>query len=101
MANQNNQILKNTNAQILDEFNASIMFDKELYAQDIRGSIAHSQMLAEQGILTKQEQEAIDKENESLTKKDIEIANLQNEEEKETAKEKLILEAIKKPIFIG
>ena len=60
MANQNNQILKNTNAQILDEFNASIMFDKELYAQDIRGSIAHSQMLAEQGILTTEEQKAIE-----------------------------------------
>ena len=60
MANQSNQILKNTNAQILDEFNASIMFDKELYAQDIRGSIAHSQMLAEQGILTLEEQKAIE-----------------------------------------
>ena len=60
MADQSNQILKNTNAQILDEFNASIMFDKELYAQDIRGSIAHSQMLAEQGILTIEEQKAIE-----------------------------------------
>lgn len=60
MSNQSNQILKNTNAQILDEFNASIMFDKELYAQDIRGSIAHSQMLAEQGILTVEEQKAIE-----------------------------------------
>ena len=60
MSNQNNQILKNTNAQILDEFNASIMFDKELYSQDIRGSIAHSQMLFEQGVLTKEEQEAIE-----------------------------------------
>ncbi|MGA1932692.1 argininosuccinate lyase [Arcobacter sp. YIC-464] len=60
MSNQNNQILKNTNAQILDEFNASIMFDKELYAQDIKGSIAHSQMLCEQGVLTKEEQEAIE-----------------------------------------
>ena len=59
MANQNNQILKNTNAQILDEFNASIMFDKELYPQDIRGSIAHSQMLCEQGILTIEEQKVI------------------------------------------
>lgn len=59
--NQNNQILKNTNAQILDEFNASIMFDKELYAQDIKGSIAHSKMLASQGILTNEEQEAIEK----------------------------------------
>ncbi|WP_421716256.1 argininosuccinate lyase [Arcobacter arenosus] len=56
----NDQILKNTNAQILDEFNASIMFDKELYAQDIKGSIAHSQMLCEQGVLTKAEQEAIE-----------------------------------------
>lgn len=61
MSNQNNQILKNTNAQILDEFNASIMFDKELYAQDIRGSIAHSKMLASQGILTNEEQKAIEK----------------------------------------
>ena len=54
------QILKNTNAQILDEFNASIMFDKELYSQDIKGSIAHSQMLCEQGILTNEEQEVIE-----------------------------------------
>ncbi|MFW2605559.1 argininosuccinate lyase [Aliarcobacter butzleri] len=61
MSNQNNQILKNTNAQILDEFNASIMFDKELYAQDIKGSIAHSKMLASQGILTNEEQKAIEK----------------------------------------
>lgn len=61
MSNQNNQILKNTNAQILDEFNASIMFDKELYAQDIKGSIAHSRMLASQGILTNEEQETIEK----------------------------------------
>ena len=61
MSNQNNsQILKNTNAQILDEFNASIMFDKELYAQDIKGSIAHSAMLCEQGVLTKEEQQAIE-----------------------------------------
>ncbi|WP_323594043.1 argininosuccinate lyase [Aliarcobacter butzleri] len=61
MSNQNNQILKNTNAQILDEFNASIMFDKEFYAQDIKGSIAHSRMLASQGILTNEEQKAIEK----------------------------------------
>ncbi|MEV9615294.1 argininosuccinate lyase [Aliarcobacter butzleri] len=61
MSNQNNQILKNTNAQILDEFNASIMFDKELYSQDIKGSIAHSRMLASQGILTNEEQKAIEK----------------------------------------
>jgi len=52
----NKQILKNTNAKLLDEFNASIMFDKELYAQDIKGSIAHSKMLALQGIITQEDQ---------------------------------------------
>lgn len=60
MSNSNNQILKNTNAKLLDEFNASIMFDKELYSQDIKGSIAHSKMLALQGILTNKEQEDIE-----------------------------------------
>lgn len=55
------QILKNTNAQLLDEFNASVMFDKELYDQDIRGSIAHSKMLLNQGILTLEEQQLIEK----------------------------------------
>ena len=56
----NNQILKNTNAKILDQFNASVMFDKELYAQDIKGSIAHSKMLALQGIITIEDQEKIE-----------------------------------------
>lgn len=56
----NDQILKNTNAQLLDEFNASVMFDKELYAQDIKGSIAHSQMLAQQGIITSEDQKLIE-----------------------------------------
>lgn len=56
----NNQILKNTNAKILDEFNASIMFDKKLYSQDIKGSIAHSKMLALQGIITHEEQKQIE-----------------------------------------
>ena len=58
MANQ--QILKNTNAQLLDEFNASVMFDKELYAQDIKGSIAHSKMLALQEIISIDDQEKIE-----------------------------------------
>jgi len=55
------QILKNTNAELLDKFNASIMFDKKLYAQDIKGSIAHSKMLAIQGIISIEDQEAIEK----------------------------------------
>ncbi len=56
----NKQILKNTNAKLLDEFNASVMFDKELYAQDIKGSIAHSKMLALQDIITVEDQEKIE-----------------------------------------
>ncbi|MEO1957961.1 MAG: argininosuccinate lyase [Nautiliaceae bacterium] len=58
-------------AKILDEFNASIPFDKELYIEDIEGSIAHSQMLAKQGILTQEEAEKI-KEGLLKIKKEIE-----------------------------
>ena len=54
------KLLKDETTDLLDEFNASIMFDKELYAQDIKGSIAHSAMLCEQGILTKEEQKQIE-----------------------------------------
>ncbi len=48
-------------AQLLDEFNASLPFDKKLYEEDIRGSIAHATMLAKQGILTQKEAEEIAK----------------------------------------
>ena len=58
--NKNSQILKNTNAKLLDEFNASVMFDKELYKQDIKGSIAHSKMLALQGIISIEDQQKIE-----------------------------------------
>jgi argininosuccinate lyase len=54
------QILKNTNAKLLDEFNASVMFDKELYLEDIKGSIAHSKMLALQDIISVEDQEQIE-----------------------------------------
>ncbi len=60
MSQENKQILKNTNAELLDKFNASVMFDKELYAQDIKGSIAHSKMLALQGIISIEDQEKIE-----------------------------------------
>jgi argininosuccinate lyase len=40
-------------AEIMQEINASIGFDKRLAPQDIRGSKAHAQMLAETGIITK------------------------------------------------
>lgn len=48
-------------AKLLDEFNASLPFDKKLYAEDIKGSIAHATMLAKQGILTANEALSIEK----------------------------------------
>ena len=44
---------------IMQAINASIGFDKRLYAQDIAGSRAHAAMLAAQGILTHKDAEAI------------------------------------------
>jgi argininosuccinate lyase len=44
---------------IMEEINASIGFDKKLYAQDIAGSIAHATMLAAQGIITKADRDQI------------------------------------------
>ncbi|MCR4942767.1 MAG: argininosuccinate lyase [Campylobacter sp.] len=46
-------------SKLLEEFNASIGFDKELYAQDIAGSKAHAKMLGKQGIITQEECEKI------------------------------------------
>lgn len=42
-------------SSLLDQFNASIMFDRKLYREDIEGSLAHATMLEKQGILTAQE----------------------------------------------
>lgn len=49
---------KETDKQVYD-FNASVLFDKRLYRQDIRGSKAHVKMLAKQGILTAEEEKKI------------------------------------------
>ncbi len=46
---------------IMQAINASIGFDRRLYAQDIAGSRAHAAMLAAQGILTPNDAEAIGK----------------------------------------
>lgn len=44
---------------IMEEINASIGFDKKLYAQDIRGSKAHATMLAHQGIISAEDKDKI------------------------------------------
>ena len=46
---------------IMAEINASIDFDRRLYAQDIAGSKAHAAMLAKQGIISKSDAAAIGK----------------------------------------
>ena len=48
----------NTSA-IADDFNSSIHIDSRMYREDIKGSMAHSAMLAEVGILTNEEADGI------------------------------------------
>src|SRR5262249_38051863 len=46
---------------LMEAINASIRFDRRLYAQDIAGSKAHAAMLAKRGIIGKQDNAAIQK----------------------------------------
>src|SRR5262245_59321669 len=46
-------------SEIMEKINASIDFDRRLYAQDIAGSIAHADMLVAQGILSSKDGRAI------------------------------------------
>ena len=43
----------------VNDYNSSLPFDCRMYRQDIRGSIAHSQMLAKQGIISEKDAEDI------------------------------------------
>ncbi len=45
--------------KIADDFNSSIRFDKKMYKEDIRGSLAHAGMLFKTGILTQADYEKI------------------------------------------
>lgn len=49
---------KKTN-ELVDAFNASINYDKRLYREDIRGSMAHARMLAECGIISRKDAKEI------------------------------------------
>ncbi len=46
-------------SNVMEAINASIDFDQKMAMQDIAGSIAHSEMLAKQGIISNQDQAAI------------------------------------------
>ena len=44
---------------LVNDFNSSIAFDSRMYREDIAGSIAHAVMLGEQGIISKEDSNAI------------------------------------------
>ncbi|MCY6383644.1 argininosuccinate lyase [Hoeflea prorocentri] len=44
---------------IMEDINASIDFDRKLYAEDIRGSLAHADMLATTGIISSDDRDKI------------------------------------------
>ncbi len=46
-------------SSLLDNFNASVMYDRRLYREDIEGSLAHAAMLCKQGILNEDELQQI------------------------------------------
>ncbi|MEL6767501.1 MAG: argininosuccinate lyase [Pseudomonadota bacterium] len=48
-------------AAVMEAINASIDFDRRLAAEDIAGSRAHAAMLAQQGIISAEDQQAIDR----------------------------------------
>ena len=48
-----------TTDEMINEFQASINFDKRMYHEDIHGSIAHAKMLEKVGILTEEDRDAI------------------------------------------
>jgi len=45
--------------KIADDFNSSIRFDSRMYRQDITGSMAHAQMLAAKGIISRNDAEQL------------------------------------------
>ncbi|MBO4637756.1 MAG: argininosuccinate lyase [Clostridiales bacterium] len=59
----------------VNDYNSSLPFDCRMYAQDIEGSIAHSAMLARQGIITKEDADSI-REGLLSIKTDIESGKL-------------------------
>lgn len=62
--------------QLVYDFNASITFDKKLFEQDIRGSVAHVTMLEAVGVLTQEEKQAILEGLEGI-KKDVKEGKLE------------------------
>jgi argininosuccinate lyase len=62
--------------KFVEEFTASIDFDKRMYRYDIQGSTAHARMLAKQGIISHDEAQTIMRGLESILA-DIEAGNFE------------------------
>ena len=60
---------------LVNDFNSSIQFDCRLYREDIEGSIAHARMLADCGIISREDQESIKAGLEGILA-DIEAGNI-------------------------
>lgn len=59
----------------VNDYNSSLPFDCKMYSQDIEGSIAHSQMLAKQGVISQKDADDIKRGLLSI-KEDIESGKL-------------------------
>ncbi|MDD6563772.1 MAG: argininosuccinate lyase [Clostridiales bacterium] len=66
---------KSTDKKV-DDFNSSIRFDKRMYKQDIKGSIAHATMLGKQGIIPQADADKIVSELENILS-DIEAGKVE------------------------
>lgn len=82
--------------EVLERFNASLPFDKRLYAQDIEGSKAHCRMLGKQGIITEDEASrmtgALSEIREEIERGDL--SSLQGYEDIHTLVEKRLVEKV-------
>ena len=61
--------------ETVNDYNSSLPFDSRMYAQDIEGSVAHSAMLARQGIISQKDADDI-REGLLSIKEDIESGKL-------------------------
>lgn len=86
---------KSTDKKV-DDFNSSIRFDKRMYRQDIKGSMAHAAMLGRQSIIPQEDSDKIIAELKNILK-DIEDGKVQFEIDAEDIHmniEKLLTERI-------
>ncbi|MGN0149794.1 MAG: argininosuccinate lyase [Clostridia bacterium] len=86
---------KNTDKKV-DDFNSSIRFDKRMYKQDIKGSVAHATMLGKQNIIPKEDSNKIVAELKNILK-DIEDGKIEFEIDAEDIHmniEKILIERI-------